>query len=151
MSEPAHAKNESPKEDRLELAVRLLLITVIALLAANVLVLAVGSFYNDRACQNMLRLAARARMEGRDQRAIMRAAFNELTMYGDGGYFVQHPQCTQFIMQNTGTESILQVQTATNVRLPAPIFVAEGLKDNGCIVLYKTYKSTFKNGSSSTE
>lgn len=116
------------------------------LLVSNVFVLGIASALNDKACRDAAIEAARACVMSDDDRFVTRAAFNGLSTSGRVGFFMEHPQFTTFKYDKTKEGSVFLVQTATSVKLPAPMLAfSQDVSQDGRVWLHKTYRLTLKN------
>jgi hypothetical protein len=131
-----------------ELVTAVFLLSVLALLAANIFVIYTGITHNDEACRLISIAAAQAAEEGQDHTAITFAAQNELSRFGSGGFFIRGPKLIYFTHNQVGNNHKIKVSTQTEVLLPAPL-LAIGSKP--IIVLERTYLMNFNEPSASNK
>jgi len=127
----------------LELSIIAVLLVVIALFCVDVLILALASGLNERACRDAARIAAQATNYS-DSLSLAQTA---VKCYQGDGYFVTSPSVdtSSFVYNDFGgtppvdTSPFVQVTTTSQVRIPAPIFVYGLNFGNGSMSFKKTY------------
>lgn len=127
----------------LELSIIAVLLVVIALFCVDVLILALGSGLNERACRDAARMAAQATNYA-DSLILAQTA---VKCYRGDGYFVTNPSVdtSDFVYNDFGgspppdTSPFVRVSTSSQVRIPAPIFVYGLNFGNGSMSFKKTY------------
>ena len=130
----------------LEIGLAVVLLILLGLLGANVYVIHSGRALNDRVCKDSILLAGEAALNGKNSNAVRVAAKAGMDSCGGGGYFVNHPQFTEFRDDMTTDIRVLKVQTKTLVRIPAPFLVLDPVvRENKCQVFTSTYYYKIKN------
>ena len=128
----------------LELAIIGVMFSVMTIFCLNILVLAIGSGVNERACRDAARMAGQASNYS-DSLLLAQTAVKG---YQGDGYFVSSPVVvsSEFVYNDFGgsppanTSPYVKVTTSCQIRLPAPIFIY-GLNfgNNTNMTFKKTY------------
>lgn len=113
----------APSQGILDIGVAVFLLTLLALLVANVYIMCLAKDYNEKACREATREAALAALSGKDVNVMMRAAQDGLNRTGQGGFFIQQPNFTEFLDHKVHGVRQLRVETQTEARLLAPVLL----------------------------
>lgn len=108
-----------------DLAAGVLLLSFVALFAANIFIANLANDYNERMCHIAIALAGKAASEGKDSVAVRQAANGFMDKCGPGGFFVQRPELITFYDEINPELRQVSVATATRVWIPAPLIVAD--------------------------
>lgn len=129
-----------------EKAASLSLVILLVLLCANVYVIHAGKSFNDRVCRDSILLAGQAALNGKSSNDVRVAARAGMDSCGTGGFFVNHPQFTEFKDDITPDVRVLKVQTRTVVRIPVPFLILDSrVRDQHYQVFTATYYYKIKN------
>lgn len=127
----------------IELAMLSVLFVVMAVFCLDIGFVIMGSQMNDAACRD----AARAAAQGNDYATSLRLAQAALASHRPDGYFVTQPtlDTSGFEYEDFSgspppdTSPFVTVTTATNVRIPAPIFfMGASFAPDGTMAFRKT-------------
>jgi hypothetical protein len=113
------------KQSIVDLSIGVFFLAIVGLLAANVFIIHSAISYNDESCKLITIAAARAALEGQDQKGIMLAAQRELFSCGNGGFFISAPQLKYFTHEKVGSKHKFKVSTQTVAHVPVPVLVLE--------------------------
>ncbi len=130
------AKNQ--QRNLIDLAIAVFLLSISALLSANIFVIYSAIAHNDEACKQATIAAAEAAREGEDQSGIVYAAQHELSRCGVGGFFIRGPELKYFTHDFSAGKHRLKVKTSVEAILPAPALIA-GLGGRSAVVFERTY------------
>jgi len=128
----------------IELGTMAVVITVMALLCANIGVLVMCASINDQACRDACRAAAQMGSASTAQQAAQAA----LRLYRVDGYFVGQPSfdSDSFVYQDFGgdptpeSSPFVTVTTTSVARIPAPIlFLGARFGEGGTMTFSRTY------------
>ncbi len=129
-----------------EIALSVLLLILLGLLCANVYVIHMGRSFNDRVCKDSILLAGQAALTGKNPDDVRVAAKAGMHSSGSGGYFINHPQFTEFRDDITTDVRVLKVQTRTIVKIPIPFLILDPqVRDRKYQVFTSTYYYKIKN------
>lgn len=123
-----------------DLAIAVFLLCILALFCTNILIIQIAKSYNDLACRRVTFAAARAALDGQDQRGIVTAAQGALSLCGAGGFFIHAPQLVIFTHDLAVGKHKICVRTETIAKVPAPILIP-GRQIDHC--LSQTYTIEF--------
>jgi Flp pilus assembly protein TadG len=128
----------------IELACVAVFMVVMALLSANIGIVALGASVNDRACRD----AARSAAQGSNSTQALALAQAALAAHPADGYFVTQSTLVtaDFVYQDYGgspptdTSPYVSVTTTNKVRIPAPIlFLGCQFGPGGTLTFSRTY------------
>lgn len=132
----------------IEVAISVFLLIVCALLLLNVFVIARAKQYNDSICHECIQAAVKAALDGKDTKAVMKAARRGMDNCGRGGNWIEHPQFTQFNDDISDKARVLKLQTTTRVQIAFPFLIASlpaGQGDARHIFVRSTYVFKINN------
>ncbi len=122
------------------------MLVVLAFLCANVYVINLAKAYNDKVCKDSILLAAKAALDGKDTGQVQQAARAGMDGCGLGGFFVSHPQFTEFKDEIVPTYRELKIQTKTKVLIPMPFLVLDPkVREARYLVFTSTYYYKISN------
>jgi Flp pilus assembly protein TadG len=128
----------------IELASILCLLTVVALLCADIGMIALASSLNDQACRD----AARAAAQGSNMDEALKMATASVKSHEADGYFITSPTIPEggLVYEDYGgrppqdESPYVEVTTTSTVRVPAPIiFFGAKFGDGGTINFSRKY------------
>lgn len=138
----------------IEVAVAVLLLTMVALLISNIFIIYLAKAHNDRVCYQAVTSAARASIDSRDTNSVIRGAYEGMTLGNGagGGFFIHQTRLGKVEYRAIKGGRSVVVQTQTNVRLPAPILVFNAKFDErGELALTKTYEFQIKESENASQ
>lgn len=121
-----------------DLGIAVLLLCVLSLLFANVFIIQLARSLNDKVCRQLVVAAARAALDGCDQRQICSAVQQELSLCGTGGFFVSAPRLTRFEHDLADGKHKIKVGTEVLAKVPAPILIP-GVDSQDDLTMHRTY------------
>lgn len=129
-----------------EIGLAVFLLTVLSLLISNVFVMYLAKQYNDDACREAVRQAARAALSGKDSITTQKAAQDGLNESPQGGYFIEHPTFLEYKDEKIAGVRQLKVQTQTVARVPFPILILDDeTRERGELAFKSTYIFEFQS------
>jgi hypothetical protein len=132
------SSNVKPESNLTDLAFAVLFLAVLALLTANILIYSVAAKHNDDVCRNITIAAARAAVDGGDNRGVYTAALQEVALAGYGGFFIDAPKLVGFSDSVKDNKRRITVQTQCFARIPVRRLIAAD-DINKALLLKRTY------------
>ncbi len=141
-------KRRAKGQNVVEISISVFLLIILSLIISNIFVISNAKAYNERVCRDSILLAGKAALDGKDSRAVFKAAAGGLDSCGMGGFFIRRPEYTIFsddITKDT-TVRTLKIQTRTKVLVPCPILAFDpNLSSNPILEVKTTYTYKIKN------
>jgi hypothetical protein len=121
-----------------ELALAVLLLALLALQTANILVFLIAAKHNDEICRAVTIAAAKAAVEGEDKKNVKVAGWQELSLGGYGGFFIDPPKISDFSDETTNNKRRIKIQTKCLARVPvSKLIMTDDLQK--ALTLKRTY------------
>jgi hypothetical protein len=123
----------------LQVALAVMLLTVLALLTANICLIDLARNFNANVCVIAAHAGAQTAQQGGDQNQITEAVEQAIRQASPGGFFVHRPSLRELRFDSVHGLPYLVVATATAARVPAPLLVWNGtFGQDGKLLFYKT-------------
>ena len=122
-----------------QVAMAVVLLTVLALLTANICLIEMARNFNAKVCISAAKVGAYIAQKGADQSRIAEAVEDTIRQSSPGGFFVNRPSLRELRIESIHGLPCLVVATVTAVRVPAPALVVNGtFTPDGKLLFYKT-------------
>lgn len=102
----------------------MLLLSVLALLTANILVLLVASHHNDEVCRRITIAVYQEASKGVDDRGVFKVAQQEILDAGYGGFFIDPPKLVVYKDATKDNRRRITVGTQCLAKLPVRRLIA---------------------------
>jgi hypothetical protein len=123
----------------LQVAAAVVLLTLLAMLIANICLIQMARNFNAKVCVNAAKVGAYIAQKGADQSRITEAVDETIRLAAPGGFFVNRPSLRELRIDSIHGLPCLVVATVIAVRVPAPALVLNGtFTPDGKLLFYKT-------------
>jgi hypothetical protein len=123
----------------LQLTIAVFLLSIMALLFANITTMYLARNYNTQICMNAAIAGAQAASSGADENQIARVVEQTVLQSGHSSFFVRDPQLHGVAFHKIDGNYCLLVNTVVPTLVPAPVLLAyNDHLENGCIFFSKT-------------
>jgi hypothetical protein len=123
----------------LQVGMAVVLLTLLALLTANICLIDIGRNFNAKVCVSAAKVGAYIAQKGADPSKITEAVEDTIRMSAPGGFFVNRPSLRELRVDTIHGLPYLVVATVTAVRVPAPaLFINGTFSPDGKLLFYKT-------------
>jgi hypothetical protein len=131
----------------LQIAIAVLLLTISALLIANICLIDLARNFNTRVCVKAAQVGALTAVQGGNHQQVMQAVQRTVMESSPGGYFVLRPKLDKLRFDSVKGFPCLVVGTVTGARVPAPMLVWNGTFGiDGRLLFYRTCIVSLKPG-----
>jgi hypothetical protein len=123
----------------LQVSLAVFLLTLLALLTANVCLIDMARNFNAKVCVAAAKVGAMIAQKGGDESQITKGIQDTINHASPGGFFVQRPSLRELRFDSVHGLPYLVVATVTAARVPAPVLVWNGtFSPDGSLLFYKT-------------
>lgn len=123
----------------LQVGTAVLLLTLLALLTANICLINIARDFNTNVCIHAAKIGAFIAQKGADQSQVTEAVEEAIKHSAPGGFFVHRPSLRELRFESVHGQPYLVVATVTAARVPAPLLVWNGtFAADGRLLFYKT-------------